>query len=328
VQDQIARVLGRIGPAAAEAVPVLTEMLDNPSPEVRIEAATALWRITGDPGRAIPVLAEIVRNRRMLPELYSENNFRVEFWRWHRRCEAARRLTETGDPRAVPALTEAVLSRAGIVSPDGFLPGPRLMLPVAAAGGLARFGAAAKPAVANLVRRLSDPDVPAEVRRACAEALSAVGPAVAESPDAVAALRVAVVSDDYRLRVAARRALDRLGIARADEPTFDEARAALLTMLRGDSILPAEAPDRERLEHLLRTERLKDLERATEPWAFPPSDELNANGWFIHPKKRTFATVFSRGAEKLIPEGRFVGDRDGRWMASVDKVRRMFACGR
>jgi hypothetical protein len=51
-------LLGRIGPAAAEAVPVLRSMLaETGAPgEARPEAAEAYWRITGDPATALSVV--------------------------------------------------------------------------------------------------------------------------------------------------------------------------------------------------------------------------------------------------------------------------------
>ncbi|MFC5904908.1 HEAT repeat domain-containing protein [Streptomyces zhihengii] len=51
-----ASVAGALGAAGAETAPLLGSLLRSPEPWTRIEAATALWRVTGDPRRAWPVL--------------------------------------------------------------------------------------------------------------------------------------------------------------------------------------------------------------------------------------------------------------------------------
>jgi HEAT repeat protein len=48
-----ARSLGRMGPAAQAAVPVLGRALKNEDPVYRVEAALALWRILGGRRRSI-----------------------------------------------------------------------------------------------------------------------------------------------------------------------------------------------------------------------------------------------------------------------------------
>ena len=50
------RVFGDLGPAAAPATRVLRSMLRHDQPYVRLNAARALWRISGDPGAALPAL--------------------------------------------------------------------------------------------------------------------------------------------------------------------------------------------------------------------------------------------------------------------------------
>ncbi|MFJ4869486.1 HEAT repeat domain-containing protein [Streptomyces sp. NPDC088757] len=51
-----ARVLGEIGPAAAPAAPALRPALASRDPWVRVRAAAALWRVTGETEEALPVL--------------------------------------------------------------------------------------------------------------------------------------------------------------------------------------------------------------------------------------------------------------------------------
>ena len=54
-----ARALGRIGPAARDAIPALKKRLNNEWNRVRVWAAFALIRITGDPKPYVPVLFEL-----------------------------------------------------------------------------------------------------------------------------------------------------------------------------------------------------------------------------------------------------------------------------
>ncbi|MFI9587666.1 HEAT repeat domain-containing protein [Streptomyces sp. NPDC052236] len=51
-----ATALGALGPAGAPAAPALSRMLGAAEPWTRVDAAIALWRVTGDPERAWPVL--------------------------------------------------------------------------------------------------------------------------------------------------------------------------------------------------------------------------------------------------------------------------------
>jgi HEAT repeat protein len=58
-RTRAARALGRIGPAARDAVPALRKRLANEWNRVRLWAAYALIRITGDPKPYLPVLLEL-----------------------------------------------------------------------------------------------------------------------------------------------------------------------------------------------------------------------------------------------------------------------------
>jgi len=65
VRELAAEALGRIGPAARAALPALVKALDDEGYRydrdgVRVRAAVALWRITGEPERALPVLKSVV----------------------------------------------------------------------------------------------------------------------------------------------------------------------------------------------------------------------------------------------------------------------------
>lgn len=51
-----AEALGELGPAAAAAAPRLRELLADPAVWMRVDAAVALWRVSGDAGPVLPVL--------------------------------------------------------------------------------------------------------------------------------------------------------------------------------------------------------------------------------------------------------------------------------
>jgi HEAT repeat protein len=64
--------LAQLGPLAAAYAPDVRRLLDLPGQWSRVEAAHAWWRITGDPGPAVPVLLEAAQPlwaRRLSPEI-------------------------------------------------------------------------------------------------------------------------------------------------------------------------------------------------------------------------------------------------------------------
>lgn len=54
--------LGKIGPPAKDALDDLDYALDDPDGRLRLNAAVARWRITGDPDKAVPALIEELEN--------------------------------------------------------------------------------------------------------------------------------------------------------------------------------------------------------------------------------------------------------------------------
>lgn len=56
--------LARIGPPAADAVPTIQRLLDHGDPGTEITAAAALWHITADPGPVLPVLTRYLNDDR------------------------------------------------------------------------------------------------------------------------------------------------------------------------------------------------------------------------------------------------------------------------
>jgi HEAT repeat protein len=53
-----AQALGQFGPKAKEALPVLYRVLRDPDPQVRVDAAGAVWKIERQPQRVMPVLTD------------------------------------------------------------------------------------------------------------------------------------------------------------------------------------------------------------------------------------------------------------------------------
>jgi HEAT repeat protein len=56
-----AQALGHLGPKAKDALPALHQALADPDPQVRVDAANAVWQIERDAGRVVPVLAEALK---------------------------------------------------------------------------------------------------------------------------------------------------------------------------------------------------------------------------------------------------------------------------
>jgi HEAT repeat protein len=84
--------LGRLGPLAASAAPSLRTALKDQNYSVRVNAAHALWRVTGDADEALPVLQR---------ELTDSDGS----------CEAALRIRDMG--RAAESAIPALLARLG-----------------------------------------------------------------------------------------------------------------------------------------------------------------------------------------------------------------------
>ncbi len=62
IRGQAAFALGQFGPLAADAVPALTELLRDPNPEIRGQAATTLGSIGPLAADAVPTLIELLRD--------------------------------------------------------------------------------------------------------------------------------------------------------------------------------------------------------------------------------------------------------------------------
>jgi HEAT repeat protein len=60
-QEDAAEKLGSMGAGAKAALPDLTKLLKGPDSSVRVAAALAVWRITGEAGVVVPMLVESAR---------------------------------------------------------------------------------------------------------------------------------------------------------------------------------------------------------------------------------------------------------------------------
>lgn len=209
-----ATALGRIGPAAQEAVPALTKLLDSGNEETRREAILALAEIGPKAESAVPALMGLLKKEgdplraggayalamigaeRAIPVL--EQTVRAEDDELLRMASAwALVHFEPDNPAyvktAVPKLTQALTHERPLVR-------------VKAAEALAQIGPEAAPAVPALKQALEDEDP--EVRIAALDALAAVGP---DAGDAVASVIPLLEADDATVRAAAANALGRIG---------------------------------------------------------------------------------------------------------------------
>lgn len=199
-----AESLGRIGPSANEAVPVLAEMAQKePQIVMRLVAADALWRTVRDE-RAIPILLEALRVGTAQNQLF-----------------AMKILAEVGPAGkdAVPFLI-SVLNRADpFQSRDTSAEKRR---PEDAAKTLGRIGPEARAAVPALEAALEDPD--GNIRTSTGLALWRI----AHSELALKALSGELHDPDQNTRFDAAMALGEIG------PAAQSAVPALIEALKND----------------------------------------------------------------------------------------------
>jgi HEAT repeat protein len=213
-------ILGKMGPDAVEAVPVLRAALQHGDAYIRQNAAVALWQI-GRHREGIPVLVRELRLKE-----------------WSIRGQAAKALGRIGPGarEALPALRDALQWRSDRISPhvalalwrvagpEGADPGSaadrrqavELLIGMlregdrfvrwAALDALATIGPEARPAVPALVPLLKDED--AQTRQ---PAVAVLGVLARQAPEAVAPLCWALDDRAVAVRAQAARCLYRLG---------------------------------------------------------------------------------------------------------------------
>lgn len=243
------------GPAAKDALPSLTAMLQDPSPVVRWAAAGTLAAVGRPALPAVPALARALasdcplvrreaadalgRIRPAAPEAVAALTQALSDSSWHVRVTAAQALGRGG--------------RAAVEGIDGLcslLDDEQPEVRSAAAATLGKTGLKAAPAVPLLVKCLQDPS--SRVRASAAAALEAIGPpddalpalldnlglglgasrrAVLSFPpeQTLGALMAALESDDSATRTDAARVLQALG------PRAAPALPALVEALRGEA---------------------------------------------------------------------------------------------
>jgi HEAT repeat protein len=247
-----AQALGRFGPGAKQAVPLLVQALQSPSPEVREFAVDALGRIGLEPQTVVPaILAEadlppehinykpLAPFRRLaaralgrfgpeataavpLLEMALQNEDPLY------RVQAALALWRISQhPQAIPALRAALKRNESETAFEAVL-------------AVAEIGAGAKAAAPDLIEALNHPDP--DVRRAAASALVPLGadqlePVAQRLSDggfqspAAAACVLGQLLDELRPRVFYHPLIDAQQLAAATRPVVRLAAPALVRLL-------------------------------------------------------------------------------------------------
>ena len=178
-------VLGRMGPAAAEAVPQLLKALEDEVWMVRSDAAEALGKMGPEAAEAVPQLLKALEDEV-----------------WIVRQDAAKALSKMG-----PAAAEAVPQLLKLLEDKDW------MVRYNSASVLGTMGPAAAEAVPQLLKLLEDEDEDEYVRRNAAEALGTMGPAATA---AVPQLLKLLEDSDAYLRGNSAEALGKMGPAAAE----------------------------------------------------------------------------------------------------------------
>ena len=206
-----------------------TAVRTDKAPGVRVAAAAALGHMEGDASRAIPDLAAALKDaapavraaaadalRRVavdreaakevadaIPDL--EKLLKDGDADHAGRAAAALAIGQVGDLTPRPPEAVAAVGTLADAAADAKVPAD---VRRAAAEALGRFGEDAGPAADKLASVLAAADAPPELRRAALGALDQLGPA---AKPALPALKTAVDDDDQFIRVVALHALGRLG---------------------------------------------------------------------------------------------------------------------
>jgi HEAT repeat protein len=235
VRRNAAAALGRIGPAAKDAVPELVKLLNDPDTGVRWAAVIALGSVEPGAKDAAPELVRLLKD----PDGYV-------------RRAAASALQGIG-PAAKDAVPELVKL---LRDPDGGVRGPAVEV-------LGSIGPAAKDAVPELVKLLRAPPPYAGTRGPAALALGRTGPA---AKDAIPELAELLKDPNPRVRREAAHALGDIAEGLTDRNVQDDpARRHLEDVLKcldtlGPLPFAGEIPGIQRIKRAVHL--LEALERA------------------------------------------------------------------
>ncbi len=229
-RKEAAIALGRIGPQAQAAVPLLKKAMKEESSEVCVQAALALWKITGKPETSVRFLTKLMETPK------AGDNLLIRFMRQDEIIEA---LAEIGPPAkvAVPALKKHFHFIGGPLVGSGAkalwrmghkdqilqnlidnlkkkdYPGPSI-------ADLATFGPEAKAALPALTPYLKNEDV--SLRMSAAVAVCRIG---GPSAEAISVLTQGLADESRTVSLAAANHLGELG------PLAKDAAPALVKAL-------------------------------------------------------------------------------------------------
>lgn len=212
--------LGELGPLTASAVPSVRNALTDPDGRVRISAARALWRMTGDADEAVAVLQRELaasdgnyQTALTISEMGRSAESAIPALLARLGSEAVHRPSRTPSPTAMALGSVGPAAVPGLIELLGH---ERAEVRVGAAVALRKQGSHAAPAVPKLLALVDHSD--AEVQITAVQALGAIGPA---AQPALARLdRLSRETTDY-LRSAALEALRQIKpeTAAAGEPS-------------------------------------------------------------------------------------------------------------
>jgi HEAT repeat protein len=188
VHEAVMRTLGKIGPAASAAVPVLIQATQHSSSNVRLAATRALGRIGPQANAALPTLTQRLVDRNVVVrQAVAEALAKIDSdWRSSSSVHEAFSvlvacLKQGEDEGQVAVDAFAVIGSAGVPVLVQALAADDRILRQTAATALGRIGPEAREAVPALVKALEDSH--GWVREAAAEALGKIQPRFPGEPN-------------------------------------------------------------------------------------------------------------------------------------------------
>lgn len=203
--------LGGLSVEPGKARIILKRLIVDPEPRVKVQAARALWRQTGETNEALPVLVGQLHDYEVhwqaalaLGDMGPAAEAAIPALLDALEREAVHR------PARTPASAAVALARMGPAAVPGLvrlLRHDKAWVRLGAATALAGHGPDARPAFDGLLAMLTEPD--GETRMVAAAALAAMGPSAREALPRLAAM--AETNDEY-LRASAQNAMTRIQV--------------------------------------------------------------------------------------------------------------------